>query len=92
MTNYQHGWKAVDPEEGKKYRVSVVEKYRADAGAIKSWHIYTVKHCIHSVKLGEAGDTLPVEEVLFKEHPLTWYKAYCFSFYPLISSTEDAAR
>ena len=94
MTNYLHTGRSVEPEEGKKYRVTVVEKHRADAGAIKSWHVYTVKYCLHMTPLGVYDSSKPTEisEVVFVEHPATWYKRIAFNFFPVVESCEEAVK
>ena len=88
MTNYQHGWKAVDPEEGKKYRVTFPEKHKADAGSIISWKIYTVKsimhHQVYDFTSNMFRNTDKIESVIFEEHPLTLYNYEAFTFYPVL--------
>ena len=89
MTNYQHGWKAVDPEEGKKYRVTFPEKHKADAGSIISWKIYTVKTLVYPLKIQLFYEPFTIDEpthIIFEEHPDTVYEYRIFTFYPVVDN------
>lgn len=93
MSNYLHGWKTVDAEEGKKYRISFPDSCKADAGAIKNWHIYTVKSLSHRKEYdwdsGMFRNTGEIKGIIFEEHPQTIYSYKTFSYYPIIESIQD---